>query len=158
MKVRHGFVSNSSSSSFICDVTSEERQGMDISLEDAGMYCCENEHYFLEEFLIGDIPEDKDDEYDGRYEIPAKHCPICSFKYLMESSMVLYIEKFYGITSNEVFDYMKSTNKRLRKLRPKYWFDYLEKERGVSKLKLDEEIKAKFNSVDEFETNLRGTK
>ena len=36
MKIRKGFVSNSSSSSFICDVSGEEHQGMDIGLEGAG--------------------------------------------------------------------------------------------------------------------------
>jgi hypothetical protein len=152
MKVRKGFVSNSSSSSFICDVTGEEVQGMDLCLEDAGMYCCENEHYFMEEFLIGELP---DEDVDGRYEVPKANCPICSFTYLMEFDLVLYIGKFYNITPSEVFDYMKSTNKRLRKLRNKYWFEYLEKERSVSKLQLEKEIKSKFNNVDEFENSLR---
>ena len=151
MKIRRGFVSNSSSSSFVCDITGEEVQGMDICLEDAGMYSCEDGHTFLEEFLVGDIS----DEDVDRYELPKEHCPICSFKHLMESDMVLYIEKFYSITSNQVFDYMKSTNKRLRKLRHKYWFEYLERERGVSKLRLDEEIKQKFANVDAFEASLR---
>ena len=33
MKIRAGFVSNSSSSSFICDVCGDEVSGVDISLE-----------------------------------------------------------------------------------------------------------------------------
>ena len=45
MKVRTGFVSNSSSSSFICDVCGEEAIGRDISLQDAEMFECENNHY-----------------------------------------------------------------------------------------------------------------
>ena len=156
MKIRTGFVSNSSSSSFVCDISGEEVQGMDLGLADADMYCCEEGHYFLAEFLIGNLQENEDDD-DFRYEVPKEHCPICAFKYLMESDMVLYIEKFYNITSNEVFDYMKSINKRLRKLRSKYWFEYLEKVRGVSKLKLDEEIKNKFRALDDFESYLRTT-
>lgn len=155
MKIRKGFVSNSSSSSFICDVSGEEHQGMDMCLEDACMYCCEEVHYFLEEFLIGEIPEDHESDDGDRYGIPKENCPICSFKYLMEDSMVLYIEKFYKITSNQVFDYMKSTNKRLRKLRNVYWFAYLEKERNVTKLQLEAEIKSKYKNVDEFENGLR---
>ena len=151
MKIRQGFVSNSSSSSFVCDVTGEEVQGMDMCLEYAGMYSCTEEHYFLEEFLIGDLPDD----HDGRYDVPAANCPICSFVHLMESDVVLYISKVYNITSNQVFDYMKSTNKRLRKLRNKYWFEYLEKERGISKLQLETEIKQKFMNLGDFEASLR---
>lgn len=155
-KIRKGFVSNSSSSSFICDISGEEFQGMDLCLSDIDMYCCKEEHYFLEEFLVSELNSDEDENGDDiRYAVPKENCPICSFKYLMEDSMVLYIGKFYNITSNEVFDYMKSTNKRLRKLRNKYWFEYLEKERGISKIKLDQEIKSKFGNVDEFESSLR---
>jgi hypothetical protein len=54
MKVRQGFVSNSSSSSFVCDISGEEVSGMDMGLREAGMYECENGHTFLEEYLIGD--------------------------------------------------------------------------------------------------------
>lgn len=151
MKVRRGFVSNSSSSSFICDITGEEVQGMDLSLDNAGMYGCEDGHYFLEEFLIGELSEDD----DAGYEVPKANCPICAFKYLMESNMVLYIEKFYDISSNKVFDYMKSTNARLRKLRNMYWFAYLEKERGISKIQLETEIKSKYSNLEDFETSLR---
>ncbi|RLD64329.1 MAG: hypothetical protein DRJ01_01025 [Bacteroidetes bacterium] len=46
MKIRTGFVSNSSSSSFICDVTGEIESGMDMSYTDAEMSCCERGHTF----------------------------------------------------------------------------------------------------------------
>jgi hypothetical protein len=42
MKIRSGFVSNSSSSSFVCDVCGENISGMDIGLSDAGMFECMN--------------------------------------------------------------------------------------------------------------------
>ena len=51
MKVRKGFVSNSSSSSFICDVCGNDYSGMDASLEDAMMYECSNGHTFCEDHL-----------------------------------------------------------------------------------------------------------
>jgi hypothetical protein len=44
MKKRNGFVSNSSSSSFICEVCGEEQSGMDMCLSDADMAECENGH------------------------------------------------------------------------------------------------------------------
>jgi len=52
MKIRLGFVSNSSSSSFICQVTGEVYSGYDASLSDACMYCCAVGHEFGEDFLI----------------------------------------------------------------------------------------------------------
>lgn len=50
MKKRKGFVSNSSSSSFICDITGREFSGWDMGLVDAGMYSCKNNHTFDERF------------------------------------------------------------------------------------------------------------
>ena len=46
MKVRNGFVSNSSSSSFVCLVCGNNESGMDLSLEDAGMRECVLGHIF----------------------------------------------------------------------------------------------------------------
>ena len=49
VKYRTGFVSNSSSSSFICDVCGEIFSGFDMGLDEAGMYQCVNNHTFCEE-------------------------------------------------------------------------------------------------------------
>ena len=45
MKIRKGFVSNSSSSSFVCKICGETESDYDLSLRDANMACCENNHY-----------------------------------------------------------------------------------------------------------------
>lgn len=47
MKVRKGFVSNSSSSSFVCDITGEDSSGWDMCLSGAGMVECVNGHVFF---------------------------------------------------------------------------------------------------------------
>lgn len=52
MKIRNGFVSNSSSSSFTCDVCGETQSGMDMSRSEAGMVECENGHTFCESHEI----------------------------------------------------------------------------------------------------------
>ena len=44
MKIRIGFVSNSSSSSFLCDFCGNDASGWDMCLTDAEMFMCENGH------------------------------------------------------------------------------------------------------------------
>ena len=51
-KIRLGFVSNSSSSSFICCLSGEEMSGRDISLSDCGMTQCSNGHVIMEEYKL----------------------------------------------------------------------------------------------------------
>jgi hypothetical protein len=52
MKIRNGFVSNSSSSSFICDVTGGIESGWDATLSDIGMCCCREDHTFYEDYRL----------------------------------------------------------------------------------------------------------
>lgn len=57
MKIRNGFVSNSSSSSFICNVCGEVESGYDETLQDLGMQMCEHEHYFHTGHISDDFME-----------------------------------------------------------------------------------------------------
>jgi hypothetical protein len=52
MKIRSGFVSNSSSSSFICDVSGRIESGMDMGISDAEMFRCQNGHTIGNEYRI----------------------------------------------------------------------------------------------------------
>ena len=52
VKYRVGFVSNSSSSSYICDVCGEIFSGFDTGLEEFGLYECVNNHVFCEEHAV----------------------------------------------------------------------------------------------------------
>ena len=51
MKIRNGFVSNSSSSSFTCDSCGHTASGWDLGLVDAMGTECENGHYICERHL-----------------------------------------------------------------------------------------------------------
>ena len=61
MKIRSGFVSNSSSSSFICDVCGREESGYDISLCDCEMRQCRRGHTFCVDESVCE-PADLDTE------------------------------------------------------------------------------------------------
>jgi len=52
MKIRTGFVSNSSSTSFTCCICDEEQSGMDLGLSEAGMVECQNGHTFCEDHKL----------------------------------------------------------------------------------------------------------
>jgi len=70
MKVRLGFVSNSSSSSFVCDVCGEEYSGWDACLSEPEMYCCEYGHTFCEGHMkenLEDLSIEKKREYCVRF-------------------------------------------------------------------------------------------
>lgn len=48
MKFRTSFVTNSSSSSFVCDICGNSEGGYDVGLSDVGMMACEHGHTFCE--------------------------------------------------------------------------------------------------------------
>jgi hypothetical protein len=55
MKKRLGFVSNSSSSSFVCDLSGNCEGGYDCGLSDVDMFECENGHTLMNEFRTLDF-------------------------------------------------------------------------------------------------------
>jgi len=160
MKIRKGFVSNSSSSSFVCDVCGQDVSGYDMSLREAEMYQCENGHTFCEdhaldfslnkdfvillieksiketknsieqygekdyytEYLkkytsqleeVKSMSDDDDfgeivDNFDYRYELPSKYCPICQMEHILDRDIVNYMLKANSKTKEEIENEMKS--------------------------------------------------
>ena len=108
MKIRNGFVSNSSSSSFICDVCGEIESGMDAGLEDFEMFTCTNGHTFhggcskikIPDGVLypeGDESSDDFEEFD-RYDTPIQYCPFCQFKTIDPDDAINYFLKKNGVT------------------------------------------------------------
>ena len=130
MKIRNGFVSNSSSSSFVCQICGEKASGWDMCHRDAGMVSCKNGHTFCLDHLVmadefhdacrrgSEIDYDKwcdlskDEQKDWRkigipddyqdYEVPTDFCPICSFQKIDPEDVVAYMLKKHGVTRADV--------------------------------------------------------
>ena len=98
MKIRSGFVSNSSSSSFICDVCNEDYTSYEASLEEAEMFKCENGHTVCTAHPGIEI----EGEADYPYNVSSKYCPLCSFTILEDCTAVKYLLKELGKTEQQL--------------------------------------------------------
>lgn len=124
MKIRKGFVSNSSGSSFICAICNHSEYVHDMALTEAGFAQCENEHVFCEEHLLDGVTSEDliNDDYIGEC-YPDKYCPICQFQEYSQPEMAEYLNEKYNISRDEVFSEIKKVNKRRKKL---YNYEYIE--------------------------------
>ena len=126
MKIRTGFVSNSSSASFICEVCGDEYSGdgniyincqwtWDACLREAEMVECKSGHIFCEDHADREIIEklkaqDLDDEdspdwdEEWRCSFPEKYCPLCSFKEVPRDTLVKYLLKKVKMSQASVED------------------------------------------------------
>lgn len=119
MKIRNGFVSNSSSSSFVCDVCGSQYEGYDGQYDGVVKYECSNDHIYCCGFieldvegkrrvLIKDSDNQKDADKaqsastadieelweelweDGDY-IPEESCPLCQFVQISDTDLANYL-------------------------------------------------------------------
>lgn len=183
-KYRRDFVTNSSSSSYVCDICGRSETGMDLGLSDAGMYQCENYHTICEdeiyetpnykEFLqesidevdidlLNSLSDMSDDEledlamdYEFRYYLPEKYCPICNFASYSASDMTSYLVKTRGVTRDEVFVEIKKINKRRKKLYNTEYVQYVCQKFNLTEKDLIDEVKVKFGTYKSFKEFIRG--
>jgi len=182
MKIRNGFVSNSSTSSFTCEICGESYTGWDASPYDSAYDCsiCENEHIMCnshiknsdsDNVVMVDGCEHEFDrelnkfcpecespaftESDG-VEISEKNCPICQFEDYSEADMVSYLEKTRNIEKDIVFAEVKKVNKRRKKLYDSEYITYVCSKFSLTDDLLIEEIKSKFSTYKAYRKFLYG--
>ena len=138
MKTRTCFVSNSSSSSYVCDVCGETYEGYDASLYDSNMYECKRGHIFCEDHidevefeawkeseiqknmkeyeLSHDEAEDELEDSDYRYEFPSSVCPCCTLKTIVDSDLIAYLLHISNMTRLECEDSIREKFKSSKEL------------------------------------------
>ena len=108
MKVRRGFVSNSSSSSYTCEVCNETHSGWDLCIDDAGMFECENGHIIHEdcsktfEHPSRESFEDEDAYYEYRYGVSSIMCPICTLEVIPDQEVARYLLNKYDLRKEDI--------------------------------------------------------
>ncbi len=148
MKIRNGFVSNSSTTSFTCCACGEVAAGMDLSLSDIGWYECDNEHNICPSDLLEDVPESDAEEW--RYHIPESCCPVCKFAIFTAKDLANYLEHTTIITRASVFAVVKQANKRRKKLYDNEYVMYACEQMGVTRETIITAIRAKFTTYRDF--------
>lgn len=96
MKIRYGFVSNSSSSSYVCEVCGNAESGWDAGAMECNMYTCsEHTHIFCTEHALEGVISGEYD--DGDNTVDSKFCPICQMKEIISSDALQYIQCFHPV-------------------------------------------------------------
>jgi len=106
MKIRNGFVSNSSSSSFTCSVCGGDECGYDMSYRELGMIRCKNGHIIHEECIDKDVLKEIT-ENTARGDFDTKYCPICQFKSLSDCDAIRFLKHVLGYSDESILKNIK---------------------------------------------------
>lgn len=179
MKIRKDFVTNSSSSSFVCEICGRTESGWDMCLSEADMVECVNGHIFctdemlekptreemikmILEYKYNDYSEEElsnQDDYtlfteylteNGCYGLPEEMCPICQFVEYSNEDFAKYLEKKYKVSRDEVFAQIKQYNKRRKKLYDSEYVTEVCKRFDLNPIEVVAGLKAEFGTYKKF--------
>jgi hypothetical protein len=154
MKFRKGFVSNSSSSSFVCDTCKETFSGWDASPSEFEHQYCVNGHVICEDEIMVERGEEFDFE-DWDYEVPAEYCPCCQFQIVSDDDIEDYLRYKYKVSRDDAFAEVKALNKRRKKLYPHEYVVYVCKQKDTTIDAEVESLKEEFDSYNAFRKAIR---
>jgi len=146
MKRRLGFVSNSSSSSYVCGLCLETENGWESP---DGWIECKNGHCLCNE-CAPEVPKVEEDDDDDDYPLPSHLCPFCTFQALHDQNMRRYLQKKYQVVEDLVLAEIKKVNKRRRVVRDYEYNAYVCRQENLTGEQILEEIKSKFSDYDSF--------
>lgn len=117
MKKRLGFISNSSSSSFICDCGHSIVLYDDNDLADSNVEKCENGHYICNECLPENLDHyhninkylDLDDyDEDGYLRLIKKqYCPYCTLETISDYDLKRFLFRKYSLNEKNILKEIK---------------------------------------------------
>jgi hypothetical protein len=164
MKLRYGFVSNSSSSSFVCDICGEIESGMDACLSDFEMSRCINGHEFHNSCAKIKGLESAYETFEAKKKYVISS--IETSKWIKKEDKKQEIEEINAYTEednedelNDEFNDYFSDNGVSEELCPICSFKeiagddmtaYLLKKANITKKQVLEEVKTKFDSYSKF--------
>jgi len=161
MKIRTGFVSNSSSSSFVCDICGATESGFDTTPKEMGFVRCENDHMICKDEAYGEGTEDSyaKDKCGALWSwvdlaLGEKFCPICLFEVSSKLDIKKYLKNKYGVTEEEVFAIVKEKNKKRKKLYESEYINYVYEKFNIQEKVLLDELKEKYGSYKKFTEDL----
>lgn len=144
MKIRNGFVSNSSSSSFICDVCHEEYSGMDACLADFEMSCCVKGHCFCNDHSLKALSD---------FDLEEKRKLVVEYSYIEEDkdqalradedTLEELFDEFSGDITNSMPSYTCPCC-NLVAISTDQLIEYLLHERHQDRKQVEAEIKARY--------------
>ena len=155
MKIRKGFVSNSSSSSFVCEVCARVESGYDMGYEEAGFCECQAGHGFCSHHTTFSVDsmtiEDKRIHLMGTWNAKDKKyqdMPDEEIEDIFESE---HADDIHGNIPKEACPICS-----LDSVRSKDMTAYLLQVVGKTQIEIEEEIRGKFSNIDELGKSLDG--